>query len=81
MNSIDYKTVKEYCRDMRKNKDNCYTDDRYGKKRFISRREARKIAYKIASSNDKQCYTTYANTNNSKFARKAKKDKKKFTKY
>ena len=81
MNSIDFKKVREYCYNMRKDGDNCYTDDRYGKKRFISRREAIKIAYKIASSNDKQFYTAYANTNNSKFARKAKKDKKKFTKY
>ena len=50
-------------------------------KRFISRREARKIVYKIASSNDKQTFSTYANTNNSTFARKAKRDKNIFTKY
>lgn len=81
MSSIDYKKVREYCYTMRKNKDNCYTDDGYNKKRFISRREARKIAYKIVSSNDKQTSSTYANTNNSKFARKAKRDKKMFTKY
>ena len=77
MSSIDYKKVKEYCHNMRKNKDNCYTDNGYDKKRFISRREARKIVYKIASSNDKQTFSTYANTNNSiTFARKAKRDKK-----
>ena len=81
MSSIDYKKVKEYCRNMRKNKDNCYTDNGYNKKRFISRREARKIVYKIASSNDKQTFSTYANTNNSTFARKAKRDKKMFSKY
>ena len=70
-----YKKVLNYCNETGKNKINLYTDRGYSKDRYMSRRERKKIISKIISGRLNSPYDNkeYANTNNSYFARTAKK--------
>ena len=70
---LDYTKIRTYVREARKDNTNCYNDD--GK--FMSKRECRKIIIKqqdLLAKYKGLDYSPYANTRNSKFAQKGKKE-------
>lgn len=69
-----YTETLKYCNKMRQDNKNLYTDRGYNSGKYITKREAKKIISKIRNSfHNNDVYNSYANTNNSKFAREAKK--------